>query len=449
MSKHNYSQGGTIIIAQNLKTKKDYNFNKLDWVEETIKDTIYIKTSINRTYYNCPICGSNDIVKNGYNQKTVKHYTDAFWKYIYNIKIPKYKCLNCENCFFEKERFSLKNSSYSLETIFSILESLKNSTSTFTSVANQYHIYEQECLNIFDTHVLDPSKPSFFPEVLSFDEKFLNRNIAENGYSFVIVDWKNIKILDMIPSRHIDKIAAYFSKIKPEIRSNVKYITMDMYESYLRIAKTYFNNAIIVVDSFHVLQNLTRAFDKVRNKYLRKFDNGSDDLNNNNIEYYLLKKGANLLTKINGNLSLEYKYNKKLQMNISDYELVTYILNINPEIKKAYWLMQEYIEFNYHNTKESAEKEIDILIEKFFSSGIKSYEEFAVTLSHWKEYILNSFTYIYDEKRNRKRRLSEGPIEGINSQIAKIHTNGNGYKSFNRFKKVVIYKINKFLPYKF
>ena len=66
-----------------------------------------------------------------------------------------------------------------------------------------------------------------------------------------------------------------------------------------------------------------------------------------------------------------------------------------------------------------------------------------------KEYILNSFIRIYDQNKKKHRRLSEGPIEGINSQIQKIHMNSNGFTNFNRLKKVVIYKINKYLPYKF
>ena len=305
-----------------------------------------------------------------------------------------------------------------------------------------------EVLNIFDKYVADP-KLTYLPSVISFDEKFVNRKICENGYSFVLVDWLSVKILDIISSRHLDRLDSYFSKISPKLRSYVKYITMDMYDTYLRIAKLYFNNAIIAVDSFHVLQNLIRAFEKVRNKFSRKYDNGSDELENNSEEYYLLKKGKDLLINLHGNLSTELKYNKRLHMHISDRTFVNYILKIDSELDKAYWLLQDYLEFNRCLTKDEANGEIDEIIDKFFNSGITSYIEFAKTLSTWKEYILNSFIKIYDSYKKKYRRLSEGPIEGINSQIQKIHMNSNGFSNFNRFKKVVIYKINKHLPYKF
>ena len=309
-------------------------------------------------------------------------------------------------------------------------------------------ISTQQCMNIFNKFVADPPSTPIFPEIISFDEKFLNRKIAENGYSFIIIDWLNIKLIDMLDSRHIDVLSSYFSKIDPKIRSKVKFITMDMYPTYLRIAKTYFNNAIVVVDSFHVLQNLNRAFDKVKNKYLRKFDNGADVLEDNHENYYLLKKGSELLTKKYGELRNEKKYNKKLKAYVSERNFVDLILNIDPELKNAYNLMQEYIEFNYYNNFNYAKLEIDRIIDLFYDSNIVSFIEFSKTLYNWKEYILNSFTYINDDKRNKKRRLSDGPIEGINNNLEKIHINGNGFNQFSTFKKLSFFKINKYLPYK-
>ena len=299
-----------------------------------------------------------------------------------------------------------------------------------------------ECIKLFDRFIADPIT-STLPEIISFDEKFINRNICENGYSFIIVDWLNVKIVDILSSRHLNKLGDYFSKISLKSRSNVKYITMDMYDTYLRIAKTYFNNAIIAVDSFHVLQNLIRAFDKVRIRIMKKHDNGADNLDDNTREYYLLKKGSDLLYKLNGELGTTRKHYRKLNMWISDRTLVRYITDISPELKQAYWLMQEYLEFNRCSTYDEAKIEIDELIDKFYNSKINSYMEFAKTISTWKEYILNSFIIIFDETRNKYRRLSDGPIEGLNAQTEKININSNGFKNFKLFRKIVIYKINK------
>lgn len=45
-------------------------------------------------------------------------------------------------------------------------------------------------------------------------------------------------------------------------------------------------------------------------------------------------------------------------------------------------------------------------------------------------------------------RLSNGPIEGINSIIEQVKTNGKGYTAFKRFRLRIIYVINKTLVFK-
>ena len=69
----------------------------------------------------------------------------------------------------------------------------------------------------------------------------------------------------------------------------------------------------------------------------------------------------------------------------------------------------------------------------------------AKTLSTWKEYISNSFVSIKDclDDNGKVRRLSNGPIEGINSMIEKNNANENDYTNFERFKNRCIYVINK------
>ena len=223
-------QGGSYIIAQNLKEIDQYNFNSLDYEETVIDDTIYIKTSINRTFYSCPFCKSKDIIKNGYYIKTIKHNTDHFWKKVYTIKIPRYKCNNCHHSFYEKDEFAIKNSIYSLPTILTILNSFKIINFTFYSTATQLNLTKTEVITIFDKYIAEP-KLTYLPSVVSFDEKYVNRTICENGYSFVLVDWLNVKILDIVSSRHLDRLDSYFSKISPKLRSYVKYITMDMYDT--------------------------------------------------------------------------------------------------------------------------------------------------------------------------------------------------------------------------
>ena len=65
----------------------------------------------------------------------------------------------------------------------------------------------------------------------------------------------------------------------------------------------------------------------------------------------------------------------------------------------------------------------------------------AVTLEHWKEEILNSFTWIND------RRISNGPCEGKNNYVKKILSNANGMSNFKSARNRILYSKNKYENY--
>lgn len=124
------------------------------------------------------------------------------------------------------------------------------------------------------------------------------------------------------------------------------------------------------------------------------------------------------------------------------------MLDIDPKLKLTYELYSRYLKFIKTSSYDEAYKEIEILIEDFFNSDIKQFIDIAKSIFHWKEYILNSFIKVESIDCLNKRRLSNGPIEEINSINENINVNGNGYTNFYRFRNRVIYSINNNVPLK-
>lgn len=58
-------------------------------------------------------------------------------------------------------------------------------------------------------------------------------------------------------------------------------------------------------------------------------------------------------------------------------------------------------------------------------------------IRRWRTPIQNSFD------RYEGQRISNGPVESINSRIKSIKTNGNGYGNFARFRLRVMYSLNR------
>lgn len=142
--------------------------------------------------------------------------------------IQNYKCKNCNTIFREKNTFANPNETLSKESIIIILDKLRYANATFESVARDLHISRQNVIDVFDRYV--DYTPGVLPEIISFDEKHINKSLTDNAYMFIMLDFKNNKIYDILYSRHKHKLEYHFSRLPLEERLKVKYITMDMWD---------------------------------------------------------------------------------------------------------------------------------------------------------------------------------------------------------------------------
>lgn len=281
---------------------------------------------------------------------------------------------------------------------------------------------------------------------MCFDEKHINGTITKNNYLFVITDFLKNNIYDILPSRHKNVISNYFKKIPYQIRDNVQYIVIDMWETYKDVANIYFKNAKIAIDSFHVMNLINKAMQTVRISVMQKFNNNAEEIENNHDYYYMLKKFKYFLVTEFDDITNKPIFVHKFNYHMTKHQVLKYLLDIDPKIKEAYYLTSRYREFNKTANINNCAMELEILLDNFYDTEIKEFNEVAKTISHWKEYILNSFITVESEDSEDKkimRRLSNGPAEGINAKLEIINTNGFGYTNFERFRKRCIYSINK------
>ena len=241
------------------------------------------------------------------------------------------------------------------------------------------------------------------------------------------------------------------SSIPREKRLKVKYITMDKWETYRDVSKVMFPNAKIAVDSFHVMQNINRAMNKIRYTIMTKYNKKTENLEDNNIYYYFLKKFEYFFTMEFDKIPTFPLKVQKLKTTMYKSEIIKFLLSIDDKLTLAYKLTSKYREFNKTANYQNCSMELEELINLFINSELEDFIKVGRTLINCKDEIINSFITI-DECLtipNTKddipvpRRLSNGPIEGINRIIEQIKINGKGYQNFKRFKYRVIYAINK------
>lgn len=194
--------------------------------------------------------------------------------------------------------------------------------------------------------------------------------------------------------------------------------------------------AILAVDSFHVIENISDAVDRIRKKVMRRFKE-----NPRSNEYYLLKYRRDLLfiEDIHCDRYTKVGYNHHFHYEISDLRKLEMILSIDPELNNDYDLYHRYFQFNKRTYKDTdnARKNLDMIIQEFWLAKSEELHRIGEMLDHWKEEIIHSFI-VY-----RGKRLSNRSIEKKDGMIKKILKIANGYGNFKRFRNRVMYTLNK------
>lgn len=194
-------------------------------------------------------------------------------------------------------------------------------------------------------------------------------------------------------------------------RLAVKFVIMDMFEPYYSLFKKIFPNAILITDKFHVVALASNTLKCTRVKCMKK-----DKKNYNKLKHYW-----KLIQKFEGDLDKETKnYSACFGKEISEYDIVSYIINTNKELKATYEVYQgilKSIRNKDSNTFCNIISSKHNNISEYMKTTLKSLNKFSYN-------IIMSFKY----------NFNNGIIEGINNLIKYIKRIAFEYKSFYHFK---------------
>ena len=184
-----------------------------------------------------------------------------------------------------------------------------------------------------------------------------------------------------------------------------------MYSSYVYLIKKLFPNAQIVIDKFHLIQLVSRTFNKTRIMIMKKHKQ----------HYRKLKRYWKLLLKYRKDLDNSVRKRFTCFENLmTTINVVDYLINIDEVLKQTYLIYQKIL----HSLKARNYKLLKpVLINP--NNNISSYMKTAIkTLSEFLPYIKNTFTTNYHN----------GYIEGNNNLIKVIKRIAFGFRSFRKFK---------------
>ena len=208
---------------------------------------------------------------------------------------------------------------------------------------------------------------------------------------------------------------------KHEARQQVQFITMDMSGAYIPLAKRLFPNAKIVLDRFHIIQHLSRAFLKTRIAIMNQFDKKS-------LPYRPLKNHWRLFQKDSRKLSLNSFYSQTFRQTLVPHEIIEKTLGLSEELTDYYTLYQLLL---FYFQEKRVDEFFELIQENLNVVNHYFQTVFRTFLRH-KQYIKNALETDY----------SNAKLKATNKLIKDIKRLGFGFRNFINFKKRVFITLN-------
>lgn len=409
----------------------------------------------------CPSCGFK-MHSRGTKKRTIKHpILQDTYELIIILKQRRWKCTNPECCYDISESFKFVNKRRRTTnaTDMLIVDAYRDLMETSSSIANRFHVSDTHVLEVFDRYVKMDRLP--LTDAICIDEVFLDMD-EYCKYALVIQDFHTGDPIDLLRSRRTNVTEPYFVSIPIEERNAVRYLISDMYNQYISYVDKYFPNAVSVVDSFHVIQWITRLIDNYIRQLLKKFRQRDRELEEQlsyeqhrpvslppSDEVYLLQKYRWLILASQSNI--KYHSDPRMDshfrclMNTYDYEDA--LFRIDYKLKEFRDLKEIYIQFNNRNAGNpvKAREELDELIPLYQSCEHEIFRDFGNLLEKYEDYIINSFIMVEKHGFGRiyNSRLSNGPIESINRKVKDLKRLGRGFRNFEHFRNRFLYAARK------
>jgi transposase len=239
-----------------------------------------------------------------------------------------------------------------------------------------------------------------WPKKVGIDEHFFRRYRGHTEFATVFTDLRNSRVKELCHGKSgtqlRDQLGAHSGRLGVEV------VCIDMSPAYRNFSWTYFPNAEIVADKFHVLRLLSPAIFKELKLITGK-----------NVRRIAKKHLLSPSWKIR-----DYFERKALWDKLRQF----------PKLNELYWWLQHLHSFYRIKGADRAETALTVTIRQMQQSTLSEVRTLAKTLSLWKKEVANYFRY----------RVTNATTEGYNNIAKLVQRRAFGYKSFRNYRLRVL-----------
>jgi transposase len=328
------------------------------------------------------------------------------------LKIHRYRCPDCKYVFPDEFTFYEKDEHLTKRLKQEFVKRCINGE-TFRYIANDYSVDGKTVAKAFNDYAdahRDEAVLTYTPIVLGIDEAHI-----DDHYRLVLTDIHKQKLLDMKKDNKKSTVMAYLRTLDKNV---CKCVTMDLAKGYAFSVQKVLPDAVIVIDKFHIIQEINRCVDYVRKDLQNHYRSQGHDIR--------VFKQSKTLFMINWE-NLTPQAMTKLNAWFERF----------PELYSAYMVKETFRDiYATAKTHSQASKMFNDWI-----NAVPDYERFRAmknTFAERREHILNYWHYAQ----------TNAYTESVNNAIKRIEKAGRGYK-FDVLRDRCMLSINNPAPDKF
>lgn len=257
--------------------------------------------------------------------------------------------------------------------------------------------------------------------VKKIDQQFLEKELGETDYSnsgllaideisfgkyhkylTVVLDFQTGRVIWVGEKRKVKTLDKFFENMPENDRINIKAITMDMWDPYIKAVRKWCPDAVIVFDKFHIVSSFSKVIDQVRRSETKKAISEQEQTVLKGSRWLLLKNKKNLKDKEKPKLDKLLKINENLSK--------VYILK---DELKLIWKTDNFLDM-----RESLNNWYDVALE----SKLAPVTRFVAKLKRYQYGILTHVFY----------PIHTSKLEGTNNKIKEIKRSAYGFHD-NRY----------------
>ncbi len=240
---------------------------------------------------------------------------------------------------------------------------------------------------------------------------YLDETSAKKGHNYLTIlsDSDQKKVVGIGMGKDINAVeqALQAAKDRNANPETVKTINMDMSQSFINAATTYFPNAAIVFDRFHLMQHLNKAVDSIRREEQKTHTE--------------LKKSKYLWLKNNQDLSADKQ--TKLEM----------LAAVFPTVGLAYRLKESFREVLNNAKNDKNIIWLDAWLDQAWESEIPAIQAFVNMINkHW-----------YGIETYFEKLTTNAFAERVNLKIQEIKRTAKGFRNIENFKCMIYFHLGK------